>query len=326
MLQCFSLGINLNVLITGGAGLLGSQLCRDLADRGLVVTSASRTRVVTSRDSRVKYLEGDLCNEAFVSEIFEHRFDYVIQCAGVKANAGSQWSLSRLISEPIRINSLCLEYAVRSGVSRFFLLSSTTVYPPTNEVPCIECQGFDSDPDPAYQSIGWMYRFLEKLARDASLQSDLAVTILRPSNIFGPGDNFSKMSAQVIPSLIRNFVECSSTYTVWGDGNQTRDFIYVRDVSQIICELVLRSHVDGPFNIASGVGTKIRDLASCIASICNVSVSQVVYDHSKPVKVKHRVADITHARKELGFFPQYSLRQGLEETIQWYLQSLTSNK
>jgi GDP-L-fucose synthase len=177
------------------------------------------------------------------------------------------------------------------------------------------------DPDPSYFSIGWMYRFLEKLARDTSSRRKLSVTILRPTNIYGPYDNFSGRNTQVIPSLIKTFNETPPPYVVWGDGNQTRDFIYVKDVSRAIVDLIAREHLDGPFNIGSGVGIKIRDLASVIARFFGVPKGNIVYDASKPVNVMYRVADITYAKQKLGFSPLYNLRQGLKETIKWYLQA-----
>jgi len=321
VLQHHCLGANLKVLVTGAGGLLGTQLVQDLSDYGFSVTAASRSFVARSQLAGVSYLSGDLRDESFVLRIFEDRFDHVIQCAGVKTSAGSAWFSSRTVGDPIRINSLCLDYAAKSGVSRFFLLSSTTIYP-TMDSPCVEDKGFDKDPDPAYLSTGWMYRLLEKLARDTSIRSKLGVTIIRPTNIYGPYDNFLGPNSQVIPALIKTFSESSQPYVVWGDGTQIRDFVYVKDVSRAVVDLLIRDHLDGPFNIGSGIGTRIRELASIIASLFHVPESSIVYDSSKPINVMYRVADITYAKQKIGFLPTYSLRHGLEETVQWYLQSL----
>jgi GDP-L-fucose synthase len=141
------------------------------------------------------------------------------------------------------------------------------------------------------------------------------IAIVRPCNVYGPGDNFDPANAMVVPSLMYRIMQKETPLRVWGDGSAVRDFAYSRDVAEGTI-LALHHGTRGSFvNLGSGEGRTIRELVETLAGFLDFRYE---FDASKPTGFPRRVMDISRAREWIGYSPSTSLEQGLRETWQWY--------
>jgi len=308
----------MKVLITGGAGLIGSALARRFSAEGHTVFATARKNVNLFNADGIHYYRGDLRDRNFVEEIFDDQvYDAVLLCAGVKGGAARSKKDSSTTIDPLIFQANLLDVAADSGNPRTFLFSSSTVYP-DSAIPSPERCGFIGEPHDSYFGIGWMNRYLEKLAEYYRRDFGLPVTVLRLATIYGPGDDFTSDHAQVIPSLIRRFNQSSSELTVWGDGTQIRDFLFTDDLCDAIMSLIRHEHVAGPVNIGSGVGTSVQELVSLIALCFPEKTLEIKFDRTKPVAIPYRVLDTSYLKDMFKFSPQHSIHTGLLKTVGWY--------
>jgi len=308
----------MKVLITGGAGLIGSALARRFSVEGDTVFCTARENTNTFRPDGIHYYRGDLRDRKFVEEIFDDQiYDAVFLCAGVKGSAARSKKDSSTTIDPLFFQANLLDVAADNGNPRIFLFSSSTVYP-DSAIPSPERCGFIGEPHDSYFGIGWMNRYLEKLAEYYRRNFGLPVTVLRLATIYGPGDDFASDHAQVIPSLIHRYSKSTSELTVWGDGTQVRDFLFTEDLCDAIMLLIRHGHIAGPVNIGSGLGTSVKELVSLIAQCFPEKKLAINFDHTKPVAIPYRVLDTSYLKDTLDFSPKHSLHTGLMKTVCWY--------
>jgi nucleoside-diphosphate-sugar epimerase len=197
-----------------------------------------------------------------------------------------------------------------SGVRKVVYTSSASVYGDTEEIPTAE----SAHPNPLSPYA------VTKLAGEHycgvfSELYGLETTSLRPFNAYGPRQDPHSQYAGVIPLFIRSMLE-GEVPLIDGDGEQTRDFVYVKDVVRAFIHAMDR-RAPGVYNIAGGKGTSINELFRQVSSIIGVDV-EPLHGEPRPGDVRHSTADITRARKHLGYEPEYDIRRGLEETIELF--------
>lgn len=310
----------MNVLVTGGAGLLGSHLIEKLKERECKIFATYHRRKPLVHDQRVVYTQVDLRNPSDCTRIFDG-IDTVFLCAANTGGLSKTLGSAKPIIDTLKINAQLFDLCAERKVRRVFLISSTTLYPDV-ATPARESDAFTDDPCDPYFGIGWMHRYLEKLATYYQNEFGLSVTIIRPSNLYGPYDNFSAESAHVIPSLIRKFIQAEDTVEIWGNGSQQRDFIYAGDVASLLLELLDKPLFRGPVNVGSGSSITIEQLAREIAVATDQSHIQIVFDPSKPIGIPIRTLDVSLAQATLNFLPKHTLQTGLKKTVQWFRHSL----
>ena len=142
-----------------------------------------------------------------------------------------------------------------------------------------------------------------------------AFSIVRPANVYGPGDNFDPNNAMVIPSLINKILNGDNPVKIWGDGSAIRDFIYSKDVAYGIILALINEENANYYNLGSGKGFSVKELVETLNQILDFNYE---YDKNKPSGAPKRIMDISKANKELNFYPQTDLKTGLQETIDWY--------
>ena len=197
-----------------------------------------------------------------------------------------------------------------SGVRKVVFTSSASVYGDTDEVPTTE----SALPNPLSPYA------VSKLAGEhyCNVFSDLyglETTSLRPFNVYGPRQDPNSQYAGVIPLFIRSLLEGEAPI-IDGDGEQTRDFVYVKDMVSAFIQ-AMDHRAKGAYNIAGGKGISINELYREVSSIMGVDV-EPLHGEPRPGDVRHSTADITRAKRYLGYEPEYDLRRGLEETIEWF--------
>jgi GDP-L-fucose synthase len=210
-----------------------------------------------------------------------------------------------------------LEAAVRSDVERILLTSSACVYRRHCAIPTPESEGFLDDPEPSNLGYGWAKRFLEVQARCYVEEYPIKIALPRPYNAYGPRDDFEWETSHVIPALIRKVVEGHNPLEVWGDGSQTRSFLYVSDfVEGLILTMEHYAECD-PVNIGSNEEVTIAELIELIIQLVG-NETQIEFDLDKPGGQPRRIGDYSKAYEVLGFEPQVPLAEGLHHTIKWY--------
>jgi len=316
---------NKSVLVTGGAGFIGSHLVeRLLADQARVTVvgrSADRLRkAIGDRMNEVNFLEGDLKSADFTRDAcngVEAVFHLAAQVAGVGYNSQHAGTI---YAQNLAGGINMIDAAARTGVERFLLVSSACVYPRHCSIPTPETEGFVDDPEPTNLGYGWAKRALEVQARCYAEEFPMKIAIARPYNGYGPRDDFDWETSHVIPALIRKAVERQNPIRVWGDGLQTRSFLYVDDFVEGLMLTLERYAVCDPVNIGTDEETTIGDLIRMIVDLTG-NHSEIVFETDKPRGQPRRAGDFTKAREKLGFAAQTNLKDGLAKTINWYKET-----
>lgn len=304
------------VCVTGASGLIGSYAVKLLKESGAYVWALWHTRETNAcTDMADDLAECDLLRGF---PIGLKSMDAVIGCAGITGGVAlpSQDPVSYVgPATAMVINTL--DACHRAKVKRFGFLSSTTVYAP-QDTPCKEEDVNRSEPlYPLYRGIGESKRWLEKLCRYYHETTGIGVGIVRPSGAYGRFDQFGP-NGHVLPSLIERALklEPGQDFTLWGSGEEVRDFIHASDVARGLLLAVAECPSADPINIASGIGVTTRELSRLVLKALG-SDARIVFDASKPSALKTRLVDVTKARERLGFTAGVSLLSGIEDTIQW---------
>jgi GDP-L-fucose synthase len=313
------------VLVTGGAGFVGSHLVEMLVRAGARVTAADDFSRGTMANLQAVLDDIDL-ETADVTQP-EHCLritkdqEIVINMAakvgGVEYNLNHPASMFR---GNIRSSTYLLEAAQAASVERYVVVSSACVYQRHCTIPTPETEGFDGWPEPTNEGYGWAKRMEEFEATAVNKEFGLPVAIVRPYNAYGPRDHFDPKTSHVIAALIRRIVGGENPVKVWGDGEQTRAFLYVEDFARGVMAAAENYTECDPVNLGADEEVKIKDLVSLILEVAGSS-AKVEFDTTKPSGQPRRNCDTRKAKEKLGFEAQVSLREGLRQTIEWYVKN-----
>ncbi|MBI3549004.1 MAG: NAD-dependent epimerase/dehydratase family protein [Elusimicrobia bacterium] len=311
------------VLVTGGAGFVGSHLVEQLlaAGRGAKVTvvddlrNGSRENLKDAKAARfvkADLLDFDACRKACRGQ------DVVLNLAarvgGVGYNAAHPGTMFR---DNMALANNMIEAARLAEVERFLVVSTACVYSRTAKSPTPESEGFAGWPEDSNEGYGWAKRMAEFQATAYHKEFGMKVAIARPYNCYGPRDHFDSEDSHVIAALVRRIVEGENPVRVWGDGTQTRAFLYVDDFARGLLEVAERYAECDPLNIGPTDETSIADLVGMIRELAG-SKARVEFDASKPSGQPRRNCDTSKARAKIGYSPRVPLREGLRRTIEWY--------
>jgi len=221
------------------------------------------------------------------------------------------------------MNARMLEAAYAANVEKYLWLSSNTGYAPAGDLPVQEDTYMDGDPFFKSFNTGWMKRYGGILCQMYGEKLPLKMTtiVLRPSNIYGPRDDFDPRSSHSTPATIRKVVERHDPIEVWGDGEDIKDLIYIDDFLDAMILSIEKVDSYTVMNIGSGDGFSINDLLRAAMKADGFEDANIVYDASKPTMIPIRLMDISRARSLLGFDPKTSLAVGVKKTIEWYRES-----
>lgn len=306
------------VLVTGAAGLIGSNLVRRLVQEGASVRATVRETQPISEPG-VEYVSCDLTRKEDCRAIVQgNRF--LFHCAASTSGAMMSATSPMIHVTPnVVMNALLLEAAYEAGVEKFLWLSSTTGYPEADH-PVAEEEFFQGEPFAKYFFTGWSKRFSEILCRmyGEKLSPRMTTLVLRPSNVYGPGDKFDFRTSHVTAALIRKVIERHDPIEVWGDGNDVRDLIYVDDFSEAALLAMEKLHRFTTLNIGLGKGYSVKQILQTILELEDRTAARVVFNAEKPTMIPIRLVDTSRAEQLLGFRASTDLSEGLQKTIEWY--------
>jgi GDP-L-fucose synthase len=304
----------MRVVVTGGAGFLGSHVVRAIKARG-----CEQVFVPRQADCDLRYTEN-------VKRLYEEaRPDLVIHAAGVVGGIGANKERpAEFFYDNLMMGVLLLDQAYRYGVSKFVALGTVCAYPKFAPVPFREEDLWNGYPEETNAPYGLAKKMLLVQSQAYRQQYGFNSIFLLPVNLYGPGDNFDPRSSHVIPALIRRSVQAkerrADKIVVWGDGSPTREFLYVEDAAEGI---VLASELydeSEPVNLGSGFEIPIKDLVALIVEMVGFG-GKIEWDVSKPNGQPRRRLDTGRAEREFGFRATVDFRQGLRRTIDWYLEN-----
>ena len=300
------------VLVTGGTGLIGREVSRLLIDLGASVKVVSLDNV--ELDPRIEVVFGDLTNLDFCIEQ-TREIDYVFHLAGVKGSIEVTKAKPANFFVPLLMfNTNVLEAARRNNVEKLVYTSSIGAY--SSAEVFVETENRDGSPQDMFP--GWAKRMAELQIQAYKQQYGLDWSVVRPCNVYGPGDNFDPNNAMVIPSLMMRIADGEKPLKVWGDGSAIRDFAYSTDVA-IGTIQALHFGTRGDFvNLGSGKGYSIKELVETLREFIDFEYE---FDTSKPAGFAKRVMDISRARDWIEYDPKTTLREGLESTWNWFLSN-----
>jgi GDP-L-fucose synthase len=310
------------ILVAGATGLIGSHLVTRLLAEGARVRATHWKRDIATKHPSLETLRADLTRGEDCRKAVRDR-EWVFLCAASTSGAATIQATPMVHVTPnVLINSQMLEAAYEANVSKFVWLSSTVAYP-QSEKPMREEQMFEGEPFEKYYFAGWTKRFTEILCRmyGEKLARRMATIVLRPTNVYGPSDDFEFATSHVIPALIRKVVERWNPLEVWGDGSEVRDAIYVDDMVEAMVLAAQRIESYETVNVGLGRGYNVNEILKMILELDGYENARVVYDKSKPTMIPIRLIDTRKAERVLGFRAKVDLREGLRRTIDWYRKS-----
>ena len=321
----------LSIMVTGGAGMIGSNLVRRLVGMGhrvQVIDNLWRGRLSNLKDEQGNFVidtrrdfhQLDLCETGTFEDLFEgidivfHLADIVAGIDYVFKNEGD------IFRENLLINSNVIAAVRRYKPRGFIYVGTACSYPAslqqTTDGPLLrEEDAYPAWPESAY---GWSKLVGQLELKYLKQSSGKAVSTLMLHNVYGPNCEFTGERTQVIPSLMKRVIDADEgdTISVWGSGNQGRAFIHVDDIVNALVKCVGRDDLPEFMQVGPGVCTSIRQLIETIIEVSGKSL-KVSYDITKPEGDKGRYADYSIAQAHIGWTPKVTLKDGLAQTYRW---------
>jgi GDP-L-fucose synthase len=306
------------IYVAGHNGLVGSAIVRKLRAEGY-----KNFLVRTHR-------ELDLCDQKAVAEFFNtEKPEYVFLAA---AKVGGIWANSttpaEFIYENLLIEANIIHNAYRYGAKKLLFLGSSCIYPKLAPQPLKEEYLLTGELEPTNSAYAMAKITGIEMCRAYNKQYGTNCISVMPTNLYGPNDNFDLESSHVLPALIRKFHEAkinrAPEVVIWGTGTPVREFLHVDDLAEACLYLMLNYNDAGIVNIGCGEGITIRELALLVRDVIGFK-GELVFDTTKPDGTPVKINDISKL-KGLGWQPRISLRQGITDTYQWYLQNQVNLK
>jgi len=318
------------VLVAGGAGLIGSHLARTLLGKGARVCVADNLfsgslKNIEAIQDKVDVQVVDLREEGICRKLTKDT-DYVFQLAANMGGIGYITSVGAdIMRDNTLINTNMLQASLENKVKEYFYSSSACVYPEylqkgADVTPLREEDAIPADPDQFY---GWEKILAEKLCEAYQKDYGMNIRIARFHNVFGEVYTaFDKQKGKAPCHLILKALRYpEQDFVIWGDGKQTRSFLYIDDCIEGVLKLV-ESDYTKPVNIGSDRLVTIDELAKIVIKISGKEIT-IKHDLTKPQGVRGRNADLTLVRSVLGWEPKISLEEGLRRTYQWAMERIT---
>ena len=303
-----------NCVVTGGTGLIGREIAKILVEAGANVRVISLDKIKVHE--KIDHVYGDLTDFNFCKEQTKD-MDCVFHVAGIKGSVKVTVEKPASFFVPLLMfNTNVLEASRLNKVPKLVYTSSIGAYS-SNEV-FVESEEDDQGP-PMDMFPGWAKRMAEMQVKAYQIQYGLTdYSIVRPCNVYGPGDNFDPENAMVIPSLMSRIRSGEDPMVIWGDGSAVRDFAFCRDVAEGTIQALYYGTGGRYLNLGSGTAVTIRELVETLSSFLDFDYR---FDVEKSSGFPRRLMDISLAREMIHYSPSTSLKKGLKETWAWFLEN-----
>ena len=302
------------VIVTGGAGFLGSYVVEKLKERGC-------------KNIFIPLVEDyDLTKEKNVIRLYQdYPADVVIHLAAVVGGIGAnRENPGRFFYDNLVMGAMLMEYARQFKVGKFVALGTICAYPKFTPVPFKEEDLWNGYPEETNAPYGLAKKMMLVQSQAYRVQYGFNSIFLLPLNLYGPRDNFDPKSSHVIPALIRKFMEAKDRrkkeVVCWGSGRPTRGFLYAEDAAEGILLATEKYNKSDPVNLGTDLEISIKDLAELIGRLVGFK-GKIKWDTSKPDGQPRRKLDTSRAEREFGFKAKMDFEEGMKRTIAWYKEN-----
>ncbi len=318
-------------LVCGGGGFIGSHLIRRLNNEGFWVRAVDLKYPEFSNTVADDFIIGDLRDTVICKNILDRSFDEVYQLAADMGGAGYLFTGEHdadIMHNSAAINLNMLSCGQKAGIKKIFYSSSACVYPIYNQVDpdnpnCSEDSTYPAAPDSDY---GWEKLFSERLYFSYQRNYGMKVKVARFHNIYGIEGSWNNGKEKAPAAICRKVAEADDggEIEIWGDGQQTRSFLYIDDCLDVVRLLMDSEDFDGPVNIGSEELVTINYLAEITMKIATKKLR--IKHINGPLGVRGRNSDNKVIRKRLGWEPKIPLQEGIKKNYQWINQQVMASK
>ncbi len=313
-------------LVMGAGGFIGSHMVKRLKKEGYWVRGVDLKKPEFSETQADDFVVGDLRNPHVVSDVIDHNIDELYQFAADMGGAGYIFTGENdadVMHNSSLINLNVAHESVKKGVKKVFYSSSACMYPEYNQEDpdnpnCEESSAYPAMPDSEY---GWEKLFSERIYKAFERNYGLNVRIARFHNIFGPEGTWDGGREKAPAAMCRKAILSDGEMEVWGDGKQTRSFLYIDECIEAVRRL-MESNFKEPVNIGSEEMISINDFAQMAIDISKKNIK--IKNIEGPLGVKGRNSDNKLFKKEVGWQPTQSLKEGMEKTFKWIQEQIKS--
>lgn len=299
------------ILVTGGAGFLGTYVVEKLIARGVPEKNIS-----VPRKADFDFVKWEDCVRATKGQ------EIVIHLAAVVGGIGANREHpGKFFYENLMMGAQLMEAARLAGVKKFVAIGTICAYPKFTPIPFKEEDLWSGYPEETNAPYGLAKKMLLVQSQAYRDEYGFHAVFLLPVNLYGPGDNFDPASSHVIPALIKKIADAKSGnkpfIEAWGTGKPTREFLYVEDAAEGIVLAAEKYDKPDPVNLGSGMEISIKDLTELISRLMGYK-GEIRWDSSKPDGQPRRMLDVSRAEREFGFRAKTGFEEGLKKMIEWY--------
>lgn len=325
------------VIVTGGAGFLGSFVTEKLAARGvqeILVPRFEHYNLIERDDIRrllsdalrpadeiPAYLKAASFQPSNQTTIQPENLVIIHLAANVGGIGANREHPAEFFYDNLMMGVQLMHESWKTGVGKFTAIGTVCAYPKFTPVPFKEDDLWNGYPEETNAPYGLAKKMMLVQSQAYREQYGFNSIFVLPVNLYGPRDNFDLKTSHVIPALIRKAIEAQERgekeLVVWGDGSPTREFLYVEDAAEGILTATERYNSSDPVNLGSGYEISIKDLAEMIVRLTGFE-GRLVWDTSKPNGQPRRGLDVTRARERFGWTAQMPFEEGLKRTIEWF--------
>ena len=315
---------NKNIFVAGGTGVIGIPLVNKLSKytNNITVVSLDKKKFANKvLPKNVKFHQADLTNIKNCKK-YTLKKDIVFNLIGIKGSTGiGETKVASFLMPMLKFQTNLMQAAYENNVKNFVFVSSICAYPESKK-PKKEDNLWNGLPR-QNDKIPGLAKRIGEIQGEAYLKEYnwKAVKIVRPSNVFGPYDDFNPITAQVIPSIIGKVVAGQNPLVVWGDGNQIRDFVFSEDVATFILKLCEKAEACEPYNFGMGRGISIKKLVKKIINIHNKNI-KIKWKKNMPTGDKIRILSMKKTQLKFKNLNLTPIDKALKSTYDWYKKSL----
>ena len=304
------------VLVTGSKGFLGSFLVKELE-------KLCPKKIITPSSKELDLRDNSNCKKAVLDvDIVFHLAAHV---GGIGLNKEKPGDL---FYDNLMMGTQLLHEAKNASVQKFIALGTVCSYPKFSQIPFLESSIWDGYPEETNAPYGLAKKMMLVQSQAYREQYNFKSIVVIPTNLYGPNDNFDPLSSHVIPALILKIDNAkknnSKSITLWGDGTPTRDFLYVEDAAKGIILAADKYDDPLPINLGSEEEISIKQVVELISDLMKFD-GKIIWDASMPNGQPRRCVSNKRAEEKLNFKPQFSLKEGLGRTIDWFHASKNYN-
>ncbi len=302
------------IVVTGGAGFLGSRVVEQLIARG-----ASKESIIVPRSKNYDFRTREACDRVVVeADIIIHAAAIVGGIGYNRAHPGSAFYDNAAMALNL------IDAAREAGVKKFVGIGSVCEYPKFVDVPFKEDDLWNGYPEETNAPYGLAKKMMLVQSQAYAQEYGMDAIHLLMVNLYGPGDNFNPESSHVIPALIKKVYDAKKErikwIEAWGTGKASREFLYVDDAARAIVLATEQYEKTDPVNLGSGMEITIKELTETICELMDYR-GEIRWDPSKPDGQPRRALDVSRAETEFGFKAEVLFREGLQRMIDWYISN-----